>query len=85
MTSSALKHAPLQDGRRRRDWIPAALTICVWLCALPFVFLLIAPWLGVRAAVLTALALLPVIAVACWALYSGRRMRDGPSIRKAEP
>lgn len=85
MTSSALKHAPRQAGRGRRDWIPAALTICVWLCTLPFVFLLIVPWLGVRAAVVTALALLPVIAVACWALSSGSRMRCGPSIRKAEP
>jgi hypothetical protein len=61
------------------------LTLCAWVCTLPLVFLLIGPWLGVRAAVVTALALLVVIAVACWVLCSRRRMSYGPSTRRAQP
>lgn len=61
------------------------LTLCVWLCAVPLVFLLLVPWLGVRAAVVMALALLPVIAVACRKLCSGSHVPRGPSTRRAEP
>ena len=74
-----------QAERRRRDWVPMGLTLCVWLCTLPLVFLIIAPWLGVRAAVITAMALLLVIAIACQVLCSGHRMPREPSTRKAEP
>lgn len=42
--------------------------MCVWLCTLPFVFLLVAPRLGARVAIVTALALLVVIGAACWVL-----------------
>ncbi len=62
-----------------------ALALCVWLCTLPFVFLLIAPWLGARIAVVTALVLLVVIGVACWALCAGSHVRRDPSTGKAEP
>lgn len=61
-----------QPGGRARDWIPMGLTLCVWVCTLPIVALLIAPWLGVRAAVVTALGLLAVLTVVCWALCSAR-------------
>jgi hypothetical protein len=37
--------------------------------ALCLLFLLIASWLGVRAAVVTALVLLMVIAAACWSFF----------------
>jgi hypothetical protein len=60
--------------RRPRDWIPMGLTLCVWLCTLPLVFLLIAPWFGVRAAVATAVALLLIMAVVCQMLCSWRRL-----------
>jgi hypothetical protein len=53
------------------------LTICLWLCTMPFVFLVVALWLGPRAAVVTALALLPVVAIACWALSSGSGRKRG--------
>ena len=85
MKTEAPRGAPQQADRRRRDWVPMGLTLCVWLCTLPFVFLLIVPWLGVRAAVVMALALLAVIAAACWVLCSGSRVRRGPSTRKAGP
>jgi len=62
-----------------------ALALCVWPCTLPIVFLLIAPWLGVRIAVVTAVALLVVIAAACWALCWGSRMGPDPSTRKPKP
>jgi hypothetical protein len=51
-----------------------ALALCVWLCTLPFVFLLIAPWFGVRVAVVTALVLFVVVGVVCWALCAGHRV-----------
>lgn len=81
----APKSAPRGGDRRRPDWAPMGLTVCIWVCTLPFVFLLIVPWLGARAAVITALVLLVVIAVACWALCSGSRVRCGSSTRRAEP
>jgi len=85
MTTETPKTAPPRADGRRRDWLPMGLTLCVWLCALPFVFLLIVPWFGVRAAVVMALALLPVIAVACRRLCSGGRVPREPSTRRAEP
>lgn len=71
--------------KRRRDWLPTALALCVWLCTLPIVFLLIAPWLGVRVGVVTAVVLLVAIWVACRALCAPRRMGPDPSARKREP
>lgn len=61
------------------------LALAVWLCTLPFVFILMVPWLGTQAAITTALVLLAGIAVVCWALCawdrrhaSGPPRRDGP-------
>ncbi len=45
-----------------------ALTLGVWLCALPFVLLLVGPLLGVKTAALAAVALLVAAAMACWSL-----------------
>jgi hypothetical protein len=50
----------------------------------PFVFLLIVPWLGVRAAIVMALVLLPVIAVACRKLCAANQVAHGPSTRRTE-
>jgi hypothetical protein len=61
------------------------LTLCIWLCTLPLVSLLIVPWLGVRAAIITAGVLLLVMAVACQIVCSGGRLPREPSTRKAEP
>ena len=44
------------------------LALAIWLCALPFVFLLVGPWLGFRSAVATAIGLLVVITAVCWML-----------------
>jgi Cu+-exporting ATPase len=60
-----LKSVEAPGSGPRRDWLPTGLALCAWLCALPLVFLLVVPWLGVRAAVIMALGLLPIIAVAC--------------------
>ena len=76
--------APVRT-RRRRNWIPMALALCVWLCTLPIVFLLLAPWLGVRVGVITALVLLVAISVACRALCAPVHMGSDPSARKREP
>lgn len=77
----APKSVPCQADRRRRDWVPAGLALCVWLCTLPVVFLLIAPWLGVRVAAVAALVLLVVIAIACRALCAGSPRPSGRSTR----
>jgi hypothetical protein len=74
-----------QAERRRRDWVPMGLTLCVWLCTLPLVFLLIAPWFGIRATFIAAMALLLVMAVACQMLCSGRRIPRKASTREAKP
>ncbi len=44
------------------------LALVVWLCALPFVLLLVMPLLGFRATAGVALALLLGITLVCWAL-----------------
>ena len=62
-----------------------ALALCVWLCTLPIVFLLIAPWLGVPVGVGTALVLLVAIWVACRALCAPGHRGPDPSARKSEP
>jgi hypothetical protein len=65
-------------GQDRRDWTPMPLALIIWLCALPLVFLLLGPWLGLRVAITTALVLLAVIMAACWALcFTGNIRRDG--------
>lgn len=71
--NEAPQSTPPRTERRRPDWVPMGLGLCVWLCTLPLVFLLIGPWFGARVAVVTALTLLVVIAVACWALCAGSR------------
>jgi hypothetical protein len=43
-----------------------ALTLGVWLCALPFVLLLLGPLFGVKAAALAAGGLLVAVAAICW-------------------
>ena len=48
------------------DPAPMALTLGVWLCALPFVLLLLGPLFGVKAAALAAGGLLVAVAAICW-------------------
>ncbi len=54
-----------------------AMALAVWLCTLPFVFLLVVPWLGLRAAVTTAGALLAGIVAVCWVTcsWTGRALQ----------
>ena len=49
------------------------LALAVWICTLPFVFLLVGPWLGIRAAITTALVLLIVMLAVCWVLCNTGR------------
>lgn len=59
--------------RRGHDLTPMALSLCVGLCTLPFVFLMVTPWLGARAALSTGLVVLGAITVLCWALCAAGR------------
>jgi hypothetical protein len=45
-----------------------ALTLCVWLCALPFVVLLLAPLFGWKVTLLAAGGVLLVLALVCWSV-----------------
>jgi hypothetical protein len=45
-----------------------ALTLAVWLCALPIIVLLIGPAFGLKAAAAAAGGLLVVLALICWDL-----------------
>ncbi len=47
------------------DPAPMALTLSVWLCALPFVLLLTVPLFGLKVAATIAAGLLLVLAAAC--------------------
>ncbi len=64
----ALEESSLEESRRGGGWSPARLALAVWLCALPFVFLLVAPVLGAWVAVATAFALLAGLFFVCWTL-----------------
>ncbi|MFZ1059072.1 MAG: hypothetical protein WAP47_07760 [Candidatus Rokuibacteriota bacterium] len=52
----------------RRDPAPMALTLGVWLCALPFVLLLLGPLFGLPAAALAAGVVLVALALLCWSV-----------------
>jgi hypothetical protein len=51
-----------------RDRVPMVMALVVWLCSLPFVLVLLVPWLGLATAATIALALLAGITVVCWAM-----------------
>jgi hypothetical protein len=44
----------------------------VWLCTLPFVFLLLGTWLGIKAVLVIALAWAVVMVAVCWAICTTR-------------
>lgn len=56
--------------------IPLALSSGVWVCTLPFVFLLVGRWAGMRAAVAMALVLLAGILIICWVLCAQRANKE---------
>lgn len=66
--------APEQAKPAARDTSPVpvrssmTLAIAVWLCTLPFVFVLMIPLRGTGTAVTTALALLAAIALTCFVI-----------------
>ena len=61
-----------------RDAAPMDLTLGLALCTLPLVFLLVAPWLGLRVAIGAAVAVLAGLSIVCWILCaSGRPSRAG--------
>ena len=61
---------PLADGASME------LTLGIWLCALPFVLLLLGPWLGFKIALWAAAVLGMVLAAVCWALCVTRGERS---------
>jgi hypothetical protein len=52
-----------------------ALTLGIWLCALPIIFLLIGPAFGLKAAGAAAGGLLVVLALICWDLCAAKAPR----------
>ena len=65
----------------RADGAPMALTLGIWLCTVPFVLVLVTPWLGLKGALAVAATLAAVMAVICWTLCTAQRMisRNGIS------
>jgi len=51
--------------------------LIVWVCTLPFVFLLMVPWRGFRVALITAVLLLGGLTVVCWAMCTWGRSTPG--------
>ena len=58
--------------KRHADQTPMALTLGVWLCTLPFVFLLIGPLLGWQAGLFVAGGVLAILSLICWTLCALR-------------
>jgi Na+-driven multidrug efflux pump len=58
----------MQKRRDGRDRSPMMITLGVGLCVVPFVFAMVAWWLGLRAGVGAALAAMVALAVVCWSL-----------------
>ena len=50
-----------------------ALTLVLWLCLLPVIGLVVAPWMGASVAGLVAVALLLAMAAICWAICLRQR------------
>lgn len=73
MNSTATREA--RPGRGA-DLTPMALALCVGLCTLPFVFLLVAPRFGFRAALGTALVVVAGLALLCWAVCASAHVHD---------
>lgn len=61
---------PLVDGASME------LTLGIWLCTLPFVLLLLGPWLGFKTALGAAAVLAVVLATVCWMLCVTRGERS---------
>ncbi|OGF53346.1 MAG: hypothetical protein A2Z21_07865 [Candidatus Fraserbacteria bacterium RBG_16_55_9] len=56
-------------------WTTMALTLLVWLCTLPVIFLVVTPLWNWKVAGLAALALLMILLPVCWAICSFRNQR----------
>lgn len=69
--------ATSRAGTPRAGGVGSSMTLAlaVWACTLPFVFLLVVPLLGARAALTTALALLVGIGLVCLALCAAATAR----------
>ena len=56
----------------KADRAPMALTLGVWLCTLPFIFLLLGPLFGWGVALSAAGGVLLVLALVCWSVCAVR-------------
>jgi hypothetical protein len=54
-----------------------SLALMVWLCSIPFVFLLLAPFFGWKVAGVTALGLLVALIVACFGICTTKVYQGG--------
>lgn len=67
----------LGTGRRGLCGPTMSLTLMVWLCSLPFIFLLVAPFFGWKVAGLTALGLFVALLIACFGICTTKVYQKG--------
>ena len=64
-------------GGKRDVGTPMSMTLMVWLCCLPLVFLIVAPFFGWKAAGTGALALLGLLLVICFGICTTKVFKKG--------
>jgi hypothetical protein len=68
MSTAADERTGRPDPNGRRDLSSMMVTVGVGLCVVPFVFAVVAWWLGWRVAAGAAVAVTVALALVCWAL-----------------
>ena len=64
-------------GEKRDVGSPMSMALVTWLCCLPLVFLIVAPFFGWKAAGTGALALLGLLLVICFGICTTRVYKEG--------
>jgi hypothetical protein len=62
-----------------------ALTLVLWLCALPLVALLVVPFFGLSVAAVVAVLLLVVMLITCWGICGWGIWHKSPHLNSSGP
>ena len=67
----------LVTGRKRDVSLPMSLSLGIWLCCLPLVFLIVAPFFGWKAAGAVALVVFGILVVVCFGICTTKVYKEG--------